>query len=166
MERGLCHNKLKVTHKDSNVFEAFVRVLKAGQAKYKESDGFDEDHIPFLNVIMPLRRGRDVVGLRSAITTGQLWYGTWEFLSEDPPIKVYDHLKEMGFRVQAYYKRPAVVGDGDEVGYYLTNTHEHRFWDQEDTDKVLNEIDVEGFGCLRSWSDDDGEHARVKRQKT
>ena len=60
MERGLCHNKLKVTHKDSNVFEAFVRVLKAGQAKYKESDGFDEDHIPFLNVIMPLRRGRDV----------------------------------------------------------------------------------------------------------
>ena len=49
MERGLCHNKLKVTHKDSNVFEAFVRVLKAGQAKYKESDGFDEDHIPFLN---------------------------------------------------------------------------------------------------------------------
>ena len=38
MEKDLCHNKLKVTHKDSNIFEAFVRVLKAGQAKYKDGD--------------------------------------------------------------------------------------------------------------------------------
>ena len=126
MEKGLCHNKLKVTHKDSNVFETFVRVLKAGQAKYKESDGFDEDHIPFLNVIMPLRSGRDVVGLRSVITTGQMWYGTWEFLSEDPPIKVYDHLKEMGFRVQAYYKRSAVVGDGAVEWIFHVHIEYHR----------------------------------------